>query len=157
MSVKYSTLSALLVSVLVTGPVNSADADVSQPASLKVMGGAHHELNWMGKGDIRRVTPICIRTPTGRFSLRVSSISGGGLRGAGELPYSISLNSQASLDGGRLTSAQPTIQLMGQVAANADCSHGPNAELVIGLTRSDLLTGTAGEYFDQLRISVETR
>jgi len=153
----FCTTSLLLVLIMFAAPPVAAELDSHDRAEVKIYGGTDHQVSWVGRGDIRRTIPICIATPTGRFSLRVSSASGQGLSGDMGLPYQVTLRSSGSADSGTISPARPMVELEGIVEAASSCLGGANAELLVHLSSADLLSGNAGVYADQITLAVNVR
>lgn len=151
-----SILLALATGLVAASPV-AADGPGIARAQVKVFGGADHQVSWMGRGDVRKTIPLCIATPTGKFSLFVSSATGQGLVGTSALAYSVTLKSSRAAVSGTISPDQPMVELAGSVTASSSCIEGANAELLVHLSSVDLLSGNAGTYADQINLAVQAR
>jgi hypothetical protein len=151
-----SILLALATGLVAASPVAAAGPGIAR-AQVKVFGGADHQVSWMGRGDVRKTIPLCIATPTGKFSLFVSSATGQGLVGTSALAYSVTLKSSRAAVSGTISPDQPMVELAGSVTASSSCIEGANAELLVHLSSVDLLSGNAGTYADQINLAVQAR
>lgn len=147
----------ILALIMFAAPPVAAELGSYGRAEVKIYGGTDHQVSWVGRGDIRKIIPICIASPTGRFSLRVSSASGQGLSGEIGLPYQVTLSSSGPSDSGTISPVRPMVELEGVVEAASSCIGGANAELLVHLSSADLLSGNAGLYADQITLTANVR
>lgn len=157
MRVPVKSILLALVSGLVAAPPVAADESGIARAQVKVFGSVDHQVSWMGRGDVRKTIPLCIASPTGKFSLFVSSATGQGLVGTSALAYSVTLKSSRAAVSGTISPDQPMVELAGSVTASSNCMEGANAELLVHLSSVDLLSGNAGTYADQINLAVQAR
>lgn len=103
------------------------------------------------------VASICVNSSTGRFRLRVSSQSGGALvaphlRQA--LSYSVILRDPSGVEQVKpMTNGD--IVFEGQSRTGSTCAQGANATIAVRSTDRDVSAALAGEYFEQLLLSVD--
>lgn len=102
------------------------------------------------------VASICVSSSTGRFRLRISSQSGGALvaphlRQA--LPYSVIFRDPTGAEHVKpMTNGDVVFEA--QSRAGSTCAQGANATIAVRSTDRDISAALAGEYFEQLLLSI---
>jgi hypothetical protein len=140
--------------------VQSTDSRVgpaSTGANLVLFGSRGANFTWSGRGAATRDIPVCISTPTGRYRLTISSLSGGAANAAAKIPYTFQLKDSAGTAQVATTEHSQTVSFDGAAPASADCLSGPNATLTITLEEQHLFSGIAGNYADNLQFAVQSR
>jgi hypothetical protein len=102
-------------------------------------------------------TTLCVASTTGRYRLRVSSLSGGAMRGAdagSALGYRLKFRDATGAEQVRQMDGVE-VMFEGRSPGSPDCSHGANAFLVVDSPEQNLAAPVAGTYADRLNLSVE--
>ena len=102
-------------------------------------------------------THLCLASSTGRFRLRVTSGSGGMLRGLQDgatIAYRVRFRDATGTEQiKQMRGAEVFFE--GRSPGQVDCTGGANAFLLVDSPEQDLLTPPAGTYIDRLSLSVE--
>ena len=131
------------------GAGNPAGAPV---AEVKVFAASRQKAVWSGEGSSAVVTDLCVASTSGRFQLQIVSQSGGALIGPGKLPYVIHFRDGSGLDHVQRVDGQAIVTFEGNAPDTPNCDAGPNATLAIETSEGDMLSQSAGEYFDRLQL-----
>lgn len=102
-------------------------------------------------------TTLCVASSTGRFRLRVTSLSGGAMRGAdagAALNYRLKFRDATGAEQVRQMDGVEVV-FEGRSPGSADCSRGANAFLMVDSPEQNLAAPVAGTYADRLSLSVE--
>lgn len=103
------------------------------------------------------VASLCVNSSTGRFRLRVSSQSGGAMvapHSRQALPYTVVLRDPMGVEHIKPMSNADVV-FEGQSRPGSTCTQGANATMAVLSADRDVSAVLAGEYFEQLRLSVE--
>jgi hypothetical protein len=122
--------------------------------SLVIFGGAM-QIPWTGSGDALVRAPLCISSPTGRYRLTITSAGGGKLQGASPFAYGVRFHDGAGSTQ-QAQAAGPVIVFEGSSGEARSCLSASNASLDIVLPERSLSGSTAGSYFDQITLKVDT-
>lgn len=102
-------------------------------------------------------TDLCVASTTGRYRLRVTSLSGGTMRGpdpASGISYRVKFR-----DGTGAEQVKPmqggVVTFEGRSPGATDCSRGSNAFLFVDSPEQALTAPIAGSYADRLNLSAE--
>jgi hypothetical protein len=87
---------ASAVSLLSPPPVAMHSAPSAPRADLRLYAHTAHTV-WSGTGDAWDAIDLCLASSTGRYRLRIASLSGGALMGPGKLRYTLSLTDGAGV------------------------------------------------------------
>jgi hypothetical protein len=126
-------------------------------ANLVLFGTRGANFTWSGRGAATQDIPVCISTPTGRYRLTISSLSGGAANAATKIPYTFQLKDSTGTAQVATTEHAQTVSFDAAAPAGADCLSGPNATLTITLDEQNLTSGLAGNYADSLQFAVQSR
>lgn len=127
-------------------------------AQLQIYGSHDVSSNWSGSGANIIAADLCIASTTGRFRLQIQSASGGkmaSVHSLAKMAYTLRFRDGAGQEQIRRVNGQALVTLEGSSLEDRDCSHGANSTIEIDLDETDMLSQTAGRYFDQLRFSVD--
>lgn len=144
----------LSLAVLAAVPLHAQTSD-APTAELRVFSGSSLSASWYGSGSIRLDAPMCLASSTGSYRLSVTPSAGlQMLAKGGEVRIGLAAHGgETSL---KPVSGLATMYFTGTVdPADADCTDGPNAKLVIELPERALMAAPAGTYFDQLQLEIE--
>jgi len=99
---------------------------------------------------------LCVASSTGRFRLRVSSLSGGTMRGpdSAVLGYRLKFRDATGAEQVKPMTGNE-VMCEGRSPGAIDCSHGANAFLLVDSPDQALTSPSAGIYADRLNLSVE--
>ncbi|WP_343612514.1 hypothetical protein [Novosphingobium sp.] len=145
---------ASAVSLLSPPPVAMHSAPSAPRADLRLYAHTAHTV-WSGTGDAWDAIDLCLASSTGRYRLRIASLSGGALMGPGKLRYTLSLTDGAGVSHDVTLQDQVLVAIEGQAPADATCDRGPNATLRLRAPQDELLKGQAGRYLDRLRLAID--
>lgn len=102
-------------------------------------------------------TTLCVASTTGRYRLRVTSLSGGTMRGAdagSALNYRLRFRDATGAEQIKQMDGVEVV-FEGRSPGYADCSRGANAFLLVDSPDQNLAGPVAGTYADRLSLSVE--
>lgn len=134
-------------------PAYAAGASQADVASLRIYTGTSAEIRISGVDGGRSKTRLCLASTSGRYRLTIASRSGS-MTGPGQLPYSIVFRDGAGSEQSATAGNLPVVHFDGVSPGAVDCRSGPNAEIEIRVDKSNVLGGVAGDYFDQLSLTV---
>lgn len=100
---------------------------------------------------------LCVTSTTGRFRMRVASQSGGAMvspRFGRTLPYSVTFRDPTGVEQTSQMTGQDLV-FEGRSRPDMNCRQGSNATLSIRSSDRDINAAVAGDYLEQLRLSVE--
>lgn len=123
-------------------------------ADLRLYAHTAHTV-WSGTGDAWDAIDLCLASSTGRYRLRIASLSGGALMGPDKLRYTLSLTDGAGVSHDVTLQDQVLVAIEGQAPIDATCDRGPNATLRLRAPQQELLKGQAGRYLDRLRLAID--
>ncbi len=143
-------MALLLASASFSAPAFAEDAS----ASLKILSGSSMSADWYGDGAITLRKQLCVASTTGRYSLDIAmpgslfgKTSGDGI----EVRFSDALGVAQA----KKVSGPSQIVFSGTaVSGAADCQSGTLAQLEIHVPASTLMATPAGNYFDQISLTV---
>lgn len=141
------------LAVLALGlPAMAAAGAQADTATIRIFsrGG---ELRISGLNGGKSTTRLCAASTSGRYRLTITSRSGS-MIGPGQLPYEIRFRDGSGAEQSATVGGAPMVQFDGVSPGVVACTSGPNAEIEILLSKAAILTGVAGEYFDQLDLSI---
>jgi hypothetical protein len=127
-------------------------------AQLQIYGSHDISSTWSGAGTNMIAADLCVASSTGRFRLQIQSAGGGRMASVHSLEkmaYTLRFRDGAGQEQRRRVNGEALVTLEGSSAQDRDCSHGANSTIEIDLSEPDMLSRTAGRYFDQLRFSVD--
>lgn len=127
-------------------------------AQLRIYGSRDISSNWSGSGTNVIAADICIASTSGRFRLQIHSASGGKMastHSSEKMSYTIHFRDGAGQEQTHRVNGEALVMLEGSSAEDRDCTRGANSTVEITLAETDMLSQTAGRYFDQLRFSVD--
>lgn len=140
-----------------SGTDNAArhDRPRGDSATLKVI-TAPSDMKLTGLRDGIVQARLCVASTTGRYRLTITSRSGGML-GPTDMPYTITFREDGGVEQVAPITHQSLVFFDGASPNTSDCHAGPNAVIEIRLTKVNIQKTIAGDYFDQLNLSVSPR
>ena len=101
-------------------------------------------------------TTLCVASTTGRYRLRVTSLSGGAMRGSEgtALGYRIKFRDATGAEQVKQMDGVEVV-FEGRSPGQTSCTHGANAFLLVDSPDQNLAAPVAGTYADRLNLSVE--
>jgi hypothetical protein len=102
-------------------------------------------------------TSLCVASTTGRYRLRVTSLSGGTMRGADAgtvLGYRVKFRDATGAEQIKQMDGAEVV-FEGRSPGQASCAHGANALLLVDSPDQTLAAPVAGTYADRLNLTVE--
>jgi hypothetical protein len=142
-------MTLLLASAAIAMPASAEEAS----ASLKILSGASMAADWYGDGAITMRKQLCVASSTGRYSLDLS------MPGSlfGQSPGAIEVRFADATGFGQSKSISGPSQIVfsgTSVAGAEDCLSGTMASLEIYVPATTLTSLPAGNYFDQISLTV---
>lgn len=138
---------------LQAGPVYADAQDGDGSAAIYVQRQNSTPMRWSGVGELRSQNDLCIVTQTGRFRLRLQI---GGKQGRDAVPdFEVTFSTAAGDRLTRRSNESDVLIFEGRVTPVADCKGVVNANLQFRFTERELSAAIAGNYLQQLVISIE--
>jgi hypothetical protein len=134
-------------------PAVASSATQADAAFVRIYSGGASEIRMSGINGGKSTTKLCVASTSGRYRLSITSRSGS-MVGPGQLPYEIIFRDGSGAEQSATITNAPQVHFDGVSPGTADCHSGPNAEIEIRLSKASVLKGVAGDYFDQLDLSV---
>lgn len=127
--------------------------EVAAPAaSVQIIQSPNAPLRWIGVGELRSTTQLCVASNTGHYRLQIA-LTQSDARGktpAYELNYRTAAGDTMSQSSG----SGNLYFFDGRTSQTEDCDGASNASLEIRFSRDNLTAAVAGDYAEQFQISV---
>ena len=134
-------------------PTHAAGMLQADVATLRIYTGSSAEIRTSGTEGGRSKTRLCVASTSGRYRLTIASRSGS-MTGPGQLSYTILFRDGTGAEQSATARDLPVVHFDGASPGAIDCRSGPNAEIEIRIDKANVLSGVAGDYFDQLNLTV---
>ena len=142
-------MTLLLASAVIAMPASADEAS----ASLKILSGATMAADWYGDGAITMRKQLCIASTTGRYSLDVTMP--GALFGKTPDTVEVRFADATGFAQSKSVSGPSQIVFSGTSTSGAeDCASGTMASIEIYVPATTLTALPAGNYFDQISLTV---
>lgn len=149
---KLAFLTALLLaSVSVAGPAQAKEAS----ASLKILSGDSMAADWYGDGAITLRKQLCVASTTGRYSLDVTMPGSLFGKSSGSDNIEVRFSDAVGFAQSKTVTGPNQIVFSGTaLAGGSECQSGTTATFEIYVPATTLMSKPAGNYFDQISLTV---